>query len=602
MMKRRSWWFLSLILALLCFTSPGWASFEASLKDLAQDIVQDFPPLEGRVVSVRGDWAVIDLGRDRGVFPGMVFTVFRPGKPYYHPITGVLLGYTEEDLGVLQVVRTYPQASLAFFRGKGPVRSGDGVRISASKINLYLFPLIDKTGEGFNLMAFTQRLRAYLGDTGRFNIFGEERVILTISTASEGGYLEALRKLEADPKTKGAALIGAIVKEGGNYYFQGDLVSLDTGKRIDHFYVMLGKGGWRPLIERDLLFASANWADNGLAMGTGDVDGDGRPEVAIAFKNRLDLFKVDVKSSRMKLLASFRLKPKARLIALDVADLNGDGRAEVVISTSDETLFALRSNIISFDPSNRTWKYLVRGKEEILRGFNVEGQGIVLTQEISTETAQPYIPRLAHLVGNKLKEGRKLEGLKGDLICGAQMVALDREGGLEVLVNEGGRLVLKDPLKGTTLWSMNGIFGNWGMAFFFRQPLARTFYQGQETELEEKDFIQYAEDVKIVAGRSLVFKSGKNHYLATFTNIPEAWGVHFSPYDKSRLRLFVWRGSFFDDIGWLRRIRGGVVDVQAADINGDGRKDLLVLIKRGRRDREGNVRYYTRLLIYKVVR
>jgi len=171
---------------------------------------------------------------------------------------------------------------------------------------------------------------------------------------------------------------------------------------------------------------------------------------------------------------------------------------------------------------------------------------------------------------------------------------------MAILVNEEGRLVLKDPMKGTNLWSMSGPYGNWGMAFFFREPAARTFYTGEESELEEKDFIQYAEDVKVVPGRSLIFKSGKNYVLATFTNLPDVWGVHFAPFDKSRLRLFVWRGSYFDDIGWMRQLKGGIMDVQAADMNNDGRKDLLVLVKRGKRDREGNFRFYTRLYVYKV--
>ena len=599
MMNKRIWRFFFVVFLLSVFSLPVWAGFEGALRDLAQDIAQDFPPLRGKVVSVDGHWAIINVGRDRGVFPGMVFTVYRPGKPYYHPITGVLLGYTEKNLGVLQVVRTYPQSSLGLFKGEGEARPGDGIRISASKLNLYLFPLIDKTGEGFNLMAFTQRLRAYLGETGRFNIFGEERVILTISTASEGGYLEALKKLESDPKVQGAALIGSIVKDKGDYYFRGDLISLDTGKRIEHFYVMLGKGGWRPLIERDLLFASSNWADNGLAMGVGDFDGDGKPEVLLAFKNRLDLYRVDVKSSRMRLLSSFRLKPRTRLLTMDVVDLNGDGRAEVVFSMADENLFALRSSIVSFDPASRKWSYIVRDKELIIRGFNVGGQGFLITQGVSKETAQLYLPRLAHLVGGKIKKGRKLEGLKDDTICGAQLVVLGKEERLKALVNEEGRLALKDPLTGTLLWSMNGLYGNWGMAFFFRQPLAKAFYQG-EGELEEKDYIQFAEDVMVVPGRSLIFSNGSSYMLATFTNIPDVWGVHFSPFDKSSVRLFVWRDSYFDDIGWLRRIRGGVVDLQAADMNGDGNKELLVLTKRGRKDREGGVRYYTRLLIYKV--
>jgi len=593
-----------LIVLLFIFMFSGmsrvvWASFDTALKELAQDIEQDFPSLEGHVVAVNGNWGMMDLGRDRGVFPGMVFTVFRQGKPFYHPITGALLGYTEDDIGVLQVVRTYPQASLGFMKVREKVKPGDGVRITAAKVNLYLFPLIDKTGEGFNLMAFTQRLRLYLGETNRFNIFGEEKVILTISSASEGGYLDALKKLESDPNVRGAALMGSIVKEKGDYYFKGDIISLDTGKRIDAFYVMLGKGGWRPVVERDLLFASPNWVDNGVAMGVGDVDGDGRPEVLLAFGNRLDLYRVDIKASTMKLISSFPLKAKTRLLSLDVVDLDADGKAEVVLSTADETLFALRSSILSFDPQKREWHYVVRGKEMFIRGYNVAGEGLLLVQGISKENPLAYTPYLARLVKGKIKKVKELKGLRGDLICGAQLVDLNNDGSLEVLVNEKGRVMLKTPLKGDMLWDTNGIHGNWGMAFFFRQPLAKTFYEGEEY-LEEKDYTQYAEDVLAVPGRSLIFKDGDHYRLAIFTNRPDAWGVHFSPYDKSMISVFLWRGSYFENTGWVRRLQGGVMDIQAADMDGDGHPELLVFTKRGRRSREGGLRYYTRLLVYKV--
>jgi hypothetical protein len=577
-----------------------WASFDMALKELARDIDQDFPSLEGRVVAVNENWGMVDLGRDRGVFPGMVFTVFRQGKPFYHPVTGALLGYTEDDIGVLQVVRTYPQASLGFMKVREKVKPGDGVRITAAKVNLYLFPFIDKTGEGFNLMAFTQRLRTYLGETNRFNIFGEEKVILTISSASEGGYLDALKKLESDPKVCGAALVGSIVKEKGDYYFKGDIISLDTGKRIDAFYVMLGKGGWRPVIERDLVFASPNWVDNGVAMGVGDLDGDGRPEVLLAFGNRLDLYRVDVKASTMKLILSFPLKARTRLVSLDVVDLDGDGKAEIVLSTADETFFALRSSILSLDPQKREWHYVVRGKEMFIRGYNVAGERLLLVQSISKEDPLAYAPRLARLVKGKIKKEKELKGLRGDLICGAQLVDLDNDGSLEVLVNEEGRVILKTPLKGEILWDTSGIHGNWGMAFFFRQPLAKSFYYEGEEFLEEKDYMQYAEDVLAVPGRSLVFKDGDHYKLALFTNQPDAWGVHFSPYDKSMIRMFLWRGSYFDNTGWIRRLQGGVIDIQAADMDGDGHTELLVFTKRGRRSREGNLRYYTRLLVYKV--
>jgi len=203
----------------------AWANMDQSLKNMAFDISRTLPKVEGKVIGVQENKLLIDKGAKDGIREGVVMTVFRQGKPYYHPFTGALLGYAEEQLGTVQVVMVNPTVCWAVEVSVNKhVKPNDKVRISAAKIPIYLFPIVDKSGRGFNIYAFQERLKAYLEDTGRFSVYGENHVIMRVKDASELGLWGAFESMVG--KTKGVALIGAIDARSGQYEFEGELYPL----------------------------------------------------------------------------------------------------------------------------------------------------------------------------------------------------------------------------------------------------------------------------------------------------------------------------------------------------------------------------------------
>ena len=108
--------------------------FQSAASDMAGQLAQRFPHLQGEVVDVQGEQLYLSLGTRDQVLEGMRLNVFREGDELTSPTTGEVLGHLEEDLGtvtVIQVAETYAVALLTDPAGEATVQAGDKVRITA---------------------------------------------------------------------------------------------------------------------------------------------------------------------------------------------------------------------------------------------------------------------------------------------------------------------------------------------------------------------------------------------------------------------------------------------------------------------------------------
>lgn len=92
------------------------AGSTTSLNDLVSKvsarIIQHFP-LDGYVVKRDENGVMIDLGRQAGVHPGMLFDVFVEGAPVRHPKTGEVLSVERIPKGQVQIVEARDKTALA---------------------------------------------------------------------------------------------------------------------------------------------------------------------------------------------------------------------------------------------------------------------------------------------------------------------------------------------------------------------------------------------------------------------------------------------------------------------------------------------------------
>ena len=155
--------------------------FDAAAGDVAGQLAQRFPHLQGEVVDVQGEQLYLSLGARAQVLEGMRLNVFREGEALTSPTTGEVLGRLEEDLGtvtVTQVAETYAVAVLTDPAGNATVQAGDKVRITAGRLSLGLLPTSDQTGRATPSTALSDAVQRGLDATGRFQVVPKARLTI----------------------------------------------------------------------------------------------------------------------------------------------------------------------------------------------------------------------------------------------------------------------------------------------------------------------------------------------------------------------------------------------------------------------------------------
>jgi hypothetical protein len=173
-----AWWGVLLAFG-WAFDSYAQGQLGRSLDRLATEIVDLFPKVEGDVVKVQGNEAFITLGAPDNIREGMELAVVRKGEEFKHPLTGVVLGRFEEDIGVLvigKVSETYSSGNVRLAKATVNPRAGDRVRITKGKITLAMLPLRGELPAWVSREEVLERLRSALEQTGRFQVTAADNV------------------------------------------------------------------------------------------------------------------------------------------------------------------------------------------------------------------------------------------------------------------------------------------------------------------------------------------------------------------------------------------------------------------------------------------
>ena len=174
-------WMAGLLLWPCLVLAQASYDLDAAASDVAGQLAQRFPHLQGEVVEVQGGQLYLSLGARDQVLQGMRLNVFREGEELTSPSTGEVLGRLEEDIGtvtVTQVAETYAVATLTDAADGAAVQAGDKVRITAGRLSLALLPVTDQTTSAMPLAALADAVQRGLDATGRFNVVPRARLTL----------------------------------------------------------------------------------------------------------------------------------------------------------------------------------------------------------------------------------------------------------------------------------------------------------------------------------------------------------------------------------------------------------------------------------------
>jgi len=91
---------------------------ESLVEQVAIDIYNDLPLVEGIIMEVEDTQIILSIGSDVGVRKGTKCVAYKEGKKYYHPQTGEVLGKNVTPLGELIVIQVQEKMSIAKAIGK----------------------------------------------------------------------------------------------------------------------------------------------------------------------------------------------------------------------------------------------------------------------------------------------------------------------------------------------------------------------------------------------------------------------------------------------------------------------------------------------------
>jgi hypothetical protein len=303
-------------IAMLCLVATSGYGASPSVNTVAKD----FAPADGYVVQQMGEEYLIDQGTAQGVAVGDLFSVMGQGIPITHPVSGKVLGNEDRLKGRLQVTRL--KEAYSYSR---PLGTADGIK-RGDKIRRYqdmAAMFWDYTGQGRQLAADLQ--------TALPHLLWQD-------------YDIAQQKRPQQPAAHNAATVPSLYFILSN---QGLEVRAPDFKVIRRYPAPVTAAattavaktmppplpvfsGNQQLSGNEPVWSSTPMKGRPVGIATADFDGDGKPEVAIAFPDRIEIGRIT--NDTYQALGTVRLPSGSQAYALDTADLNADNRPELYLS------------------------------------------------------------------------------------------------------------------------------------------------------------------------------------------------------------------------------------------------------------------------------
>jgi len=404
-----------------------------SIDELAYAIASYFPKVHGELTAVHGDRLTVSLGEKNGILPGMVLTVWRDGSNILHPVTGAVIGRTEDEVGTIEVVSVKETVSEAVMKKqvKEP-KAGDRARITPKKINIGILPLQSERPD------IIQGLTERLGELGRFTVLGNDKVSAFLKDRKQRD--ASLVKDMGTAFSLDTVVAVSIFPTEGKYLVTSRIFTADDAKPVDTIVALLNLtskrealGDVRPFFApvKDasgktpvptsapaLVSASSALAlvkevsgklpDLPVAaryFAVADLEGDGAVEYVFSDEKKLSVYRAE--HSGWKEVWKEQVDRKERdmqQFRIDVADINGNGRSEIFVTRMLDD--RVSSYVVEFENGSFRRTADIPG---FLRVVRIPGRGAVLIgQDFNAEKFFAGLPREYTWSGSAYTPGASL--------------------------------------------------------------------------------------------------------------------------------------------------------------------------------------------------
>jgi hypothetical protein len=541
------------------------ASATGQAVGFTEGIAGDFAPRSGVLIRPAGTGYLIDLDARQQVVVGDLFSVVEPGAPIVHPVTKALIGREETVKGLLQVTRVKAGYSeCRALGGEAVLKSGDTVR---------RFQNIDATFWDYSGKAevYYRELQALLPQLQwqDYRFTQERRPAVPGAAAGQstlyfivtGPTLEVrapdFTLLHRYPLPSGAE--GATAHPGAAPLKAPDAPTAGPAPASLASAASVATGSAPALSPAQLGGAQRIWTGpqlKGTPVGleVGDFDGDGRQEIALAFEDRLEIFRLVGQDFRQ--LAVVPLGGSLRAYHLDGADLEKSGNMQLYLSavTGSGNPSALgvawREGAYRITRSKVPWH---------LRRINVPGEGPVLAAQKMGIQGREY----AGPVFRVLLSGERL--VEGDPIPGPAQANLYDFTPLE--------------LDGQASFATLGADGYLRLATAQGRELGESVEKtgGSEAHLELEEEKQSGGEPRIVYLPARVEVTARGEILVP-SNSAASLLSRVRSFSRSQLQALIWSGGTLKEAWHTEPEKNYLADFRLAQAANDGKQQLVTVV------------------------
>ncbi len=532
----------------------------AALAALPDTVKDDFSVISGVVVMPLNDSYIIDLDDRDNLHVGDILTVVDPGRKIFHPVTKEVIGSVDEPLGFLKVTRIHSGYSYTKVLTEGlepangaPVKrfeqvpavlSDDGQHaelVQQVRANLPQFAWQDSPAAALvqfsvqaDALVVTDREGLVLH---RYGITDEAQLVSS-QAATPRPTLTPPAKPEPRALQRFAnSLMGTVTTTNEERFAEIDQAILRS-KQADRQGIWMGP----------------NLAGHPVGMAVGDLDGDGRQEIAVALDHGIVLSRVV--DGAFEQLAELELSIGLQLLSIDALDLDANGRDELYVSAISN--YRPASFVVEYDGAQMA--RVIQNVRWLLRATQLsdQQQRILIGQNIGPQT-NVYEGKIfgVRREGDALIEGEPL-GLPDQLNLFNFLPFADDKGLHYLYLTEGDYLKVISA-SGVDLWGSDDYYGGSETCFTSRQErssemLIPTCTQPRMILLPNNEILVGRNDGQRMVQRYRRFKS-------------------------SRVVSLSWNGFALTE-NWQTASQPGYLgDFALADADNDGTKELVMAVK-----------------------
>ncbi|MCI0371148.1 MAG: hypothetical protein L0214_07135 [candidate division NC10 bacterium] len=599
------------------------APLSSAVDEAARRVAEAFPKLRGTILDLLPTGQLLlDLPKGTGAYPGLELEIVREGEPFKHPVTGEVLGRLEKVLGLAKLTEAQEKFSLAEVLeragGESPAK-GDAVRVTGARILLGLGKVESGPDLDGAARSASRDLAVALARTERFEVLDDRRLRSTLLKAglkedvplSDPRALEHLRKelriralalprltplegrtlvdvqvlsaLTGTPLTlasvevKGAAVAAgkaapapsppaAPPAQAPQLQTKGDLPPPTwVGPRREGSVgvpLPLNPPG---ISRQGEIVLGPEFDTVMVGMAVADFLGTGGKQAAVASGQKIWLYAIEGRNFRKLWESEERVG--YNILALDAADLNGNGRAELFV-----TNYSLERRIPSFvlEWEGNEFKEVWKAYDQFFRTVQVKPSGEVeLYGQGAGEKSLFYgrVRRVRWDGKNYVPTGSPLDLPPKASLYGFLLADVDGDGSREYVILDQNDYLRVYDLQGRQKYKANDRFGGSETVIQFLPPNTPTKNQDPETiSLQGRLFLQEAAD-----GR---------REIVVYNSVPSAGYLlpRSRYYDRGKIYGLRWNGLSLQQAWETMEFPGHIADYALVDLEGDGARDLVVLV------------------------